>query len=240
MAKLVLVILDGVGYAKARAYLGNLEAWARSGEARVWKMLSVLPSVSGPCYVSMHTGLEPVVHGILTNYDHLWRVAQPDIFSAASAAGKVTAAVAHSFFSTYFQRAPFDPVRDLEIDDPRLAIQHARFYTMASAHRGNLAVPCDRDLLAQATMLGERFAADYILLHTCSPDSVGHKYGQDSIEMDTHLYQLDAALSVYLPRWREAGYEVLITADHGQTGRGHHGGTTDEMREVPLYYFGAS
>jgi predicted AlkP superfamily pyrophosphatase or phosphodiesterase len=238
MSKIILVILDGLGYAKARGYLGNVEGWVAAGEARVWKMRSVLPSVSGPCYASIHTGLQPQQHGVLTNYDHLRRVEQPDIFSQARKAGKTTGAVAHSFFSTYFQRAPFDPVRDLEVDDEGLPIQHGRFYTMASAHRGNLAIPDDRDLFAQVTMIGARFAADYILVHTCSPDSVGHAFGQDAIEMDTQLYQLDGALSIYLPRWRQAGYEVILTADHGQTPRGHHGGSTDEMRDVPLYYFG--
>ena len=43
-----------------------------------------------------------------------------------------------------------------------------------------------------------------------------------------------------MPRWRKAGHEVIVTADHGQTPRGHHGGSTDEMRDVPFYYFGAS
>lgn len=239
MSKVILVVLDGLGYAKARGYLGNVEGWVSSGAARIWKMLSVVPSVSGPCYVTLHTGLLPQAHGVLTNYEHLERVAHPDIFSAARKAGRSTAAAAHSFFSIYFQRAPFDPVRDIEVDDETLPIQHGRFYTMKSAHRGNLALPDDRDLLAQVTMLAERHGSDYILVHTCSPDSVGHAYGQDSIQLDTQLYQLDGALAVYLPRWRDAGYEVILTADHGQTVRGHHGGSTDAMREVPFYYFGA-
>src|ERR1700732_3815448 len=122
MSKIILVILDGLGYAKARGYLGNVEGWVAAGEARIWKMRSVLPSVSGPCYVSIHTGVLPQQHGILTNYDHRRRVEQPDIFSQARVAGKTTGAVAHSFFSTYFQRAPFDPVRDLEVDDEALPI----------------------------------------------------------------------------------------------------------------------
>jgi predicted AlkP superfamily pyrophosphatase or phosphodiesterase len=238
--KVILVILDGLGYAKARGYLGNVEGWVASGAARAWKMLSVVPSVSGPCYVTIHTGLQPQEHGVLTNYEHLVRVERPDIFSEARKAGRTTAAAAHSFFSIYFQRAPFDPVRDIELDDETLPIQRGRFYTMKSAHRGNLALPDDRDLLAQVTMTAERHASDYILVHSCSPDSVGHAYGQDSIHLDNQLYHLDAALAVYLPRWRDAGYEVILTADHGQTTRGHHGGATDEMREVPLYYFGAA
>jgi predicted AlkP superfamily pyrophosphatase or phosphodiesterase len=240
MSKVILVILDGLGYAKARSYLGNVEGWVAAGEAQVAEMRSVVPSVSGPCYVSIHTGLQPQEHGVLTNYDHLTRVERPDIFSAARKAGRTTGAAAHSFFSIFFQRAPFDPVRDIEVDDETLPIQRGRFYTMKSAHAGNLAIPDDRDLFAQVTIMAERHASDYILVHTCSPDSVGHAYGQDSIHLDKQLYLLDAALAVYLPRWRKAGHEVIITADHGQTPRGHHGGSTDEMRDVPFYYFGAS
>ena len=33
---------------------------------------------------------------------------------------------------------------------------------------------------------------------------------------------------------------MIITADHGQTARGHHGGSSDLMRVVPLYYFGSA
>ena len=50
---------------------------------------------------------------------------------------------------------------------------------------------------------------------------------------------MDAMLAGFLPRWREAGYEVMVTADHGQTGRGHHGGHEDEQQDFALYYFGA-
>ena len=34
------------------------------------------------------------------------------------------------------------------------------------------------------------------------------------------------------------GYEVIVTADHGQTDRGHHGGREDEQQDFALYYFG--
>ena len=171
MRKVILIILDGLGYGKARDYLGNVEGWVASGEGRVWKMRSVLPSTSGPCYASIHTGMTPQEHGVLTNYEHLRRVGQPDIFSAARAAGRTTGAVAHSFFSTYFQRAPFDPVRDLEVDDESLPIQHGRFYTMASAHGGNLSVPDDRDLFAQVTVADYLFDRDKIYAYVTLDDN---------------------------------------------------------------------
>ena len=45
-------------------------------------------------------------------------------------------------------------------------------------------------------------------------------------------------LAAFLPQWLKAGYEVMVTADHGQTDRGHHGGHDDEMQDFALYYFG--
>ncbi len=45
-------------------------------------------------------------------------------------------------------------------------------------------------------------------------------------------------LAAFLPRWRRAGYEVIVTADHGQTDRGHHGGHEDLQQDFALYYFG--
>ena len=34
----------------------------------------------------------------------------------------------------------------------------------------------------------------------------------------------------------ELGYDILVTADHGMNADGQHGGTTPEVREVPLYF----
>ena len=31
---------------------------------------------------------------------------------------------------------------------------------------------------------------------------------------------------------------MIVTADHGQTDRGHHGGHEDEQQDFALYYFG--
>src|SRR5690606_40654484 len=83
--RLLLIIIDGVPYENWRRLFGNLEGWVASGEARVWKMRSVLPSTSASCYASIHTGVTPQVHGVTGN-DTIFRVAQPDIFSAVAAA----------------------------------------------------------------------------------------------------------------------------------------------------------
>lgn len=237
--KLLLIILDGVPYANWRRLFGNLEGWVASGEARVWRMRAVLPSISASCYASIHTGVTPQVHGATGN-DAVFRLSQPDIFSELRKAGGVTGAVAHSFWSEFFNRAPFDPVRDLEYDEPGSAsINHGRFHTMSGYNLINQMTPSDADLFATLTMLCDRFGLTYGMLHTCTLDSMGHRFGHDCVQMDDACGKMDAMLAPWLRRWRAEGYEVIVTADHGQSARGHHGGTGPDQRDVALYYFGA-
>ena len=236
-SKILLIILDGVPYRNWRRLMGNLEGWVQSGEARVWKMRSVLPSTSACCYASIHTGVPPQVHGILSN-EVRFRVEQPDLFSEITKAGGKTGAVTHSYWSEFFRKYPFDSVEDLEFDEPNGPITHGRFHTMTGYNHKNQMTPSDVDLFGTLTMLARRFGIDYGILHTCTLDSMGHRYGHDCTEMDHAAYAMDAMLAAFLPMWRAAGYEVIVTADHGQTDRGHHGGREDEQQDFALYYFG--
>lgn len=240
MAKLLLIILDGVPYANFRRLFGNLEGWVASGEARVWRMRSVLPSTSATCYASLHSGVRPQVTQVWGN-EAVHRLEVPDIFSEASGAGLRTGAVAHSFWSEFFNRSPFDVVRDIEYDEPEGPITHGRFHTMHGYNNQiNQTTPADYDLFGTLTRLCERHGIDYGLLHTCTLDSLGHRFGHACAEMDVACYKMDATLAPFLRRWRDAGYEVIVTADHGQDLRGHHGGASDEQRDFALYYFGAA
>lgn len=235
--KLLLIILDGVPWRNWRRLFGNLEGWVQSGDARVWKIRSVLPSISGPCYASIHTGVPPQVHGVLANEIRA-RVEQPDIFSETTRAGGITGAVSHTYWSEFFHRYPADLVRDLEYDEPGAPIAHGRFHSMTGYGHANQMTPSDADLFATLTMLIERFAIDYGLLHACTLDSMGHRFGHDCKEMDHACEVADVMLAAFLPRWRKAGYEVMVTADHGQTDRGHHGGREDLQQDAALYWFG--
>ena len=236
--KLLLIIIDGVPYDNWRRYFGNLEGWVASGEARVWRIRSVLPSTSASCYASIHTGVSPQVHGVTSN-ESIFRVVEPDIFSEATRAGHRTGAVAHSFWSEFFNRAPFDPVRDIEYDEPGNGpISHGRFHTMTGYGHDNQMTPCDADLFATLTRLCEVQGIHYGMLHTCTLDSMGHRFGHDCSQMDTACFKLDGQLAHYVRRWRDAGYEVIVTADHGQSSRGHHGGAGTDQQDAALYYFG--
>lgn len=236
--KLLLIILDGVPYRNWRRLFGNLEGWVASGEARVWRMRAVLPSTSASCYASIHTGVTPQVHGCTGN-GNVFRLKEPDVFSQVRQAGGVTGAVAHSFWSQFFNRHPFDMVRDIEYDEPESAtINHGRFHTMTGYGNINQMTPSDVDLFATLTSLSARFGLNYGMLHTCTLDSMGHRFYHDCEEMDHACYLMDEMLGPFIPRWRAMGYEVIVTADHGQDARGHHGGTGEDQQDFALYYFG--
>ena len=236
--KLLLIILDGVPYRNWRRLFGNLEGWVTAGEARVWTHRAVLPSISASCYASIHTGVPPQVHGCTGN-GNVFRLSQPDIFSETRRAGLVNGAVAHSFWSQFFNRHPFDYVRDVEYDEPdSKTITHGRFHTMTGYNAANQMTPSDVDLFASLSNLCLRFGLDYGMLHTCTLDSMGHRFQHESHEMDHACFVMDEMLAPFIPRWRQMGYEVIVTADHGQDERGHHGGRGELQQDAALYYFG--
>jgi predicted AlkP superfamily pyrophosphatase or phosphodiesterase len=237
--KLLLIVLDGVPYRNFRRLFGNLEGWVASGDAQVRRMRSVLPSTSSACYASMHTGLPPHRHGVFGN-NHRRRLQDPDVFSQLAKAGRKTGAVALSWWSELFYQMPFDPVRHIELESPKGPIHHGRFHTMADATMANQMSPSDADLFANLTYLCEVKGLDYGLLHTSTLDSMGHRFGHGVREMSDACYYLDAALAPYVIRWRNLGYEVIVTADHGQDEIGHHGGAGEEQQDVAFYYFGDS
>ncbi|MEK9622588.1 MAG: alkaline phosphatase family protein [Alphaproteobacteria bacterium] len=236
--KLLLIIIDGVPLRNWTRLFGNLEGWVASGHARRWEMRSVLPSTSASCYASIHTGVSPQLHGVTGN-QNIFRVQYPDVFSELRKAGHVTGAVTHSFWSEFFNRAPFDPVRDIEYDEPDSAsINHGRFHTMSGYGLINQMTPSDADLFATLTMLCQRFSLDYGILHSCTLDSMGHRFYHDCHEMDHACFVLDEMLAPSITKWRQMGYDVIVTADHGQDARGHHGGHDPLQQDFALYYFG--
>ncbi len=236
--KLLLLIIDGVPWRNWRSLFGNLEAWVDSEDAQVWKIRAPLPSTSASCYASIHTGVEPPVHGCTGN-DDVFKIPLPDIFSETRKAGGVTASVTHSFWSEFFNRAPFNPINDIEYDEPQsTSINHGRFHSMTGYGLKNQMTPSDADLFATLSMLIQRHNIDYGILHTCTLDSMGHRFKHDCEEMDYACFLLDAQLAPFIKRWRSEGYEIIVTADHGQSERGHHGGRGEDQQDAALYYFG--
>jgi predicted AlkP superfamily pyrophosphatase or phosphodiesterase len=236
--KVILVIMDGVGFDTAVSCCGFLEGMVELDRARRWRMRASLPTISAALYETLHTGLAPADHGIVGN-EALRPSNRPNLFRIVRDAGGRTAAVAQAYFFTLYNGRAYDALADVEVDDESLPIQHARFYSMEGYGRINPCAPAEIDLCAQLTLLLRRHDPHYALLHTCSADTLGHTYTGTSAEYREQTWRIDNALSRTLPHWLDMGYEVFVTADHGMNADGHHGGTDAVEREVAFYSFGS-
>jgi predicted AlkP superfamily pyrophosphatase or phosphodiesterase len=227
--RVILVLIDGLGYETAVRHCGYLEGLVQLGAARRWRLRTALPSMSRPLYETVLTGLPPHEHGITSNeVRRLSRVEH--VFGVARRHERRTGAAAYSWISELYNSAPFDPRRDIECDDETRPIQHGRFYLHDSFP--------DIDLLHQGAALIERCKPDFTLIHPMGCDTAGHKFGGNSPEYRTQATRMDSLLAALIPDWRAAGYDVLVTADHGMNADGYHGGTLDDVCCVALYHIG--
>jgi predicted AlkP superfamily pyrophosphatase or phosphodiesterase len=224
--KVVFVLSDALRYDTAVNGMGYLGHLVEAKKASLYKVIGELPSMSRPMYETTHTGLTVSEHGVVSNYV-VRRSNKPNIFQSAVQAGRTTAAAAYYWFSELYNRAPYNPIDDREVDDETLLIQHGRFYTRDDFP--------DLELFHTAAMLVRRFAPDYLLVHPMGMDFTGETHGADSSQYRNHAIFQDVILSNLVVEWLERGYNVLVSGDHGINADKLHGGTTPDVREVPLF-----
>ncbi|MFT6914337.1 MAG: putative AlkP superfamily pyrophosphatase or phosphodiesterase [Motiliproteus sp.] len=227
--KVILVVLDGLGFEAAEHCMGFLRALDEQGSATLYKLESELPSLSRPLYETLLTSVTPALSGIVHN-QVTRNSSQSSVFSLARDAGLTTAAAAYHWFSELYNRSPYDPVRDRHTDNRDLAIQHGCFYHLDHYP--------DDHLLLDAEWLRRRVDPDFLLVHPMNIDDAGHRHSGDSAGYRNSVRDADIALSHHLPTWIAAGYQILITADHGINNDRSHGGTLPQERDVPLFVIG--
>ncbi|HEX9616665.1 MAG TPA: alkaline phosphatase family protein [Anaerolineales bacterium] len=226
MYKVILALSDALRYDAAVAGMGYLGHLVEVKQASLFKVTGELPSMSRPMYETTHTGTPASEHGIVSNYV-VRRSNKPNIFQAVVEAGGTTAAAAYYWFSELYNRAPYDYVDDREVDDESKFIQHGRFYTQDDYP--------DLELFLTAASLVRKYSPDYLLLHPMGMDYMGERYGSDSAEYRNQAIRQDMWLATLVTEWMERGYNILVTGDHGMNADHLHGGTTPDVREVPLY-----
>lgn len=228
-SKVILIILDGLRFDVAQASMGYLAHLLERRQASLYKVQAELPTLSRPLYEVLLTGTPVAINGITAN-DVVRLSNQQSVFHLAVQAGLTTAAAAYAWFSELYNSASFNWTRDRDQHHPEQPIQHGRFYWED-------AYP-DSHLFADAEMLRLAHSPDFMLVHPMGIDHAGHCYGADTAEYRGSALVADNLLSHYVPRWREAGYTLLITADHGMNADGQHGGTLPDVRQVPLFCLG--
>lgn len=231
MGKAILVVLDGLSYQVAEHALGHLHAYCMAGRGALYRMHCELPALSRPLYECILTGVTPIDSGVVHN-DVVRLSTERSIFHYARDAGLSTAAAAYHWISELYNRAPFHAARDRHSETPELPIQHGHFYYEDRYP--------DSHLFADAESLRLRVSPDFLLVHPMNIDDAGHKHGLDSSQYRNAARRADILLAEYLQRWLDAGYQVMVTADHGMNNDRSHNGLLPEEREVPLFVLGSA
>ena len=225
----ILVVLDGLNYAVARHAMGHLQAYVQAQKAAMYKLTCELPALSRPLYETILTGVTPIDSGIVHN--NVARLSnQRSIYHYARDASLTTAAAAYHWVSELYNRCPFVAARDRHTAEPELPIQYGHFYW--SDHYP------DSHLFADAEHLRLQHAPHFLLVHPMNIDDAGHKHGLDTPQYRNSARSADIILADYLQGWLDAGYQVLVTADHGMNNDRSHNGLLAEEREVPLFVIG--
>ena len=229
-SKVILVVVDGLGWQAGQDCMGYLQAMCEAGQASLHQLRCELPSLSRPLYECILTGTAPVDSGVVHN-DVVRLSSQSSIFTLARAGGLRTAAAAYHWISELYNRAPYVPVRDRLTDDDTLPIQHGLFYHLDHYP--------DDHLYIDGELLRQRHDPHFLLIHPMGVDDAGHRFGGDSMQYRNAARYNDKLLSHYLPGWLEQDYQVLVTSDHGMNADHSHGGLLPEERLVPLYLLGS-
>jgi len=253
--RVFVVVIDGLRLDKSYQlpYLDELRRRGVDTEA-----VSHYPSWSRPNYVSILTGVPPGASGVRTNH-HSTPVQLDSLMDRARAAGlKVGAATDYDVLPRLFLRrrgepsdAPRDPITfgingdgELELDSDTVGDPFAR--ASIRAPDADLASPFDDARYAPwpggFSEAGIALAAgdsDLVVLLVGAVDDAGHTTGGASPQYRDATLVADHAVSLVLAKLDLSQDAVLITADHGHTNRGGHGGVEPEVLSVPLVVAGA-
>ena len=249
--RVYIVIIDGLRLDKSHdlPFLDQLRRRGASTQA-----VTHYPTWSRPNYVSILTGVPPTASGVRTNH-HTPPVQLDSLMDRVRAAG-MRAALGTDYdplprmFLRRRSAGPQEPIElvteedkhaelDIEVDDP-LAIAGVR------APDADLASPFYDARYAPwpggFVEAGEALAAgtaDLVVLLVGAADAAGHEHGGASDEYRAATLVADRAVGRALQRVDLTQDTIVVTADHGHTNRGGHGGTEREVLDVPLIIAGA-
>ncbi|MBS4212740.1 alkaline phosphatase family protein [Neobacillus rhizophilus] len=224
--KLAFIMLDGLRYDTAISQMGYLHHLIEMGKASRFKVKSELPSLSRPLYEVLLTGTPVYKNGITSN--QTVRLSHEEsLFHLTNKAGLKNATASYYWVSELYNSAPFHPMTDRIQLNTEKAIQHGIFYW--EDHYP------DSHLFSDANFFMDQYEPDFLYVHSMNIDNDGHLFTADSKEYRNRVIAVDILLANILPKWMEAGYQIIVTADHGMNHDGQHGGTTAADRDVPLF-----
>jgi hypothetical protein len=249
--RVFVIVIDGLRYDKSYE-LPFLDELRRRGVDTT--AVSHYPTWSRPNYVSILSGVPPTASGVRTNH-HYTPVMLDTLMDRARVAGlRVATATDYEVLPRLFlrrrdlvdSREPIeididddDEVDIVALEDPlaRAAVRSPGADLASPFHDARYAPwPGGFTEAGSALVAGD---AELVILLVGAVDVAGHARGGASDEYREAALVADAAIARVLSKLDLAQDAVVVTADHGHTDRGGHGGIEPEVLEVPLVAAGA-
>ena len=247
--RVYLVVIDGLRLDKSYElpFLDELRRRGVDSEAS-----SGYPTWSRPNYVAILTGVPPIASGVRTNF-HAWPVQLDSLMDRAHAANlRVATATDYDVLPRLFLRRRGDtrrnPLRvDIDANDVDVdSVENPLSRGGVRAPDADLVSPFDDARYAPwpggfaeagtALVAGD---ADLVVMLVGAVDAAGHENGGASPEYRAAGLAADNAVARALANLDLEHDAVVVTADHGHTNRGGHGGVEPEVVTVPLVLAGA-
>jgi hypothetical protein len=239
----IVIIIDGLRLDSSRQmrYLATLRTQGVDGRA-----VSHYPTWSRPNYVSILTGVPPQASGVRTNR-HYTPVALDSLMDRVHDAGLHSASASeYSPLPALFLR-PVDPSQRAEVDRVDIDVamtdedeepQAMPELELRSPFDDGRYTPWPGGLVdAMRAQLAIGHDLQVVLISVV--DAAGHAEGAASEEYAAAVQVSDRRLARVLPAVDLTRDTVIITADHGHTDPGGHGGVEPEVVDVPLVMVGA-
>jgi endonuclease/exonuclease/phosphatase family metal-dependent hydrolase len=188
------------------------------------------PTVSGPCWSSILTGVWPEKHGVLSNnfttnrYD-----AYPDFFTLIERVRPELNTFVVADWLPLVAENSGGPLLSDEIDGKVVL----NGYDLGWLEADSISV----DYAVQELRTGD---PDVLFVYAGSPDEISHNIGGLGREYREAISAADRQLGRLMeairtrPTYGNEDWLILLTTDHGRTEEGGHGGLTPE--ETTVYY----
>ncbi|WP_292000079.1 alkaline phosphatase family protein [Caldivirga sp.] len=216
--RVLLLLIDGLGYVHLRQYCGNCEEARWLGN--IEELTSVFPSVTSTVLTTLSMGVPPGVHGVLGTVMYVKEIGglvntltmglMPDGKRGELKDIGYDPRVIFYGGSTVFEEAKLNGYNSVVIVPKGLSGGLSDLIYRGAEVKEYVSI---YDALVLASRALENNALVYVYISTL--DSIQHEYGPDSEEYRVALIELLNTLS-RLIRHIPQSTTVVLTADHGQ------------------------
>jgi predicted AlkP superfamily pyrophosphatase or phosphodiesterase len=210
--RVAVIVLDAFGVATWRRLQELTPNFNLLAHQHLVHIRSVMPSKTPVNFATIATGAPSEIHKIRDRSESL---TIETIFHVVSAASMKSAAVGRA--------------------KSTMGILLSKF----ADYKGIAPSNTDEELVQLGIEIITEKSPEYILMQLLDVDDTGHKFGLDGEEIRKAVSEIDRHLGELLYHLAEAGYGVMVLADHGahqKDGIATHDGTKEDDLIVPLVW----